>query len=402
MNRLIWFLIILIAFSNCKTSSTTAIKLHSLSLDYAMKMADADILRNPDPRFLDFRPQPKWEYTNGLICSAMMQLWKETGNKKYFDYAKFYADSMIMENATIITYKKTDYNIDRINPGKFLIDLYAETKIIKYKMAIDTLRDQMRQHPRTSEGGFWHKKVYPHQMWLDGLYMGTPFLTKYAHFYDESKLYDDVANQIFLMDKNAFDSNTGLYFHGWDESKLQKWASPTTGQSPHIWGRAMGWFAMALVDNLEYFPDNHPKKKMIINIIQKLVTGITKYQDPKTGLWSQIVDMPNREGNYLEASASAMFTYTLFKAINLGYLDKKTYSSMALKAYNGILTNLIKTDDKGNISLTNVCAVAGLGGTPYRDGSYEYYINETKRDDDPKGVGPFILASLECHKFSKP
>jgi unsaturated rhamnogalacturonyl hydrolase len=229
--------------------------------------------------------------------------------------------------------------------------------------------------------------------------MGTPFLTKYAHFYDEPNLYDDVANQIFLMDNYAFDSKTGLYFHGWDESKLQKWANPTTGQSPHIWGRAMGWFAMALVDNLEYFPDNHSKKKMIINILQKLIKGIAKYQDPKTGLWSQIVDMPNREGNYLEASASAMFTYTLFKAINLGYLDKKTYSSMALKAYTGILNNLIKTDNIGNISLTNVCAVAGLGGTPYRDGSYEYYINETKRDDDPKGVGPFILASLECHKF---
>jgi unsaturated rhamnogalacturonyl hydrolase len=370
-------------------------------LEYAIKMADSDIARNPDPRYIDFRPQPKWEYTNGLVCTAMLQLWKETGNKKYFDYAKFYADSMIMEDAKIVTYKKSDYNIDRVNPGKFLIDLYEETKITKYKSAIDTLRDQMRQHPRTKEGGFWHKKVYPHQMWLDGLYMGSPFLTKYAHYYNEPELFEDVVNQIRLMDEYGYDETTRLYRHGWDESKEQKWADPKTGQSPHAWGRAMGWFAMALVDNLEYFPKNNIKRKLIIEVLHKLVSGIRKYQDPTTGLWYQVVDKMDAEGNYQEASASSMFTYAILKGINLGVLKKETYGAMAEKSYTGMTKNFIKKEKNGGISLTNVCAVAGLGGTPYRDGTYEYYISEPQRDNDPKGVGPYILASIEYHKYLK-
>ncbi len=314
-------LIILLFIASCVSTKKATDGNAMKPLEWAIKMADSDIVRNPDPRYIDFRPQPKWEYTNGLMCSAMMQLWKESKQKKYFDYAKMYADSMISEEAEIDTYKKSDYNIDRVNSGKFLIDLYEEIKITKYKRAIDTLRDQMRFHPRTKEGGFWHKKVYPHQMWLDGLYMGTPFLTKFAHFYDEPSLYDDVVNQIVLMDRYGFDARTGLYFHGWDESKSQKWAHPTTGQSPHIWGRAMGWFAMALVDNLEYYPKDHTQRQIIINILHKLIAGIAKYQDPNTGLWYQVVDKMGAEGNYLEASASSMFTYTLFKGINLGLLD---------------------------------------------------------------------------------
>lgn len=399
MCRFITAIIIVFIISGCKSLQNSKQNEKNRPLEWAIQLADSDIKRNPDPRLLDFRPQPKWEYTNGLICGSMIELWKNTKNSKYLNYAQFYADSMISTDGKILTYKKSEYNIDRINPGKMLIDLFELTNTPKYKMAIDTLRDQMRSHPKTSEGGFWHKKVYPHQMWLDGLYMGTPFLSKYAQYYNEPSLFDEVVKQILIIDKHTYDERTGLYYHGWDESKTQQWADPKSGLSPHIWGRAMGWFAMALTDNLEYIPVNHPGRKEVIAIFNKVVKGLQSHQDAKTGLWYQIMDMPSAKGNYLEASCSAMFTYALFKGINLKVIDKDQYLPTAIKAYNGILQNLIKQNPDGSISLTQICAVAGLGGNPYRDGSYTYYINEPKRDDDPKGVGPFILASLEYEKL---
>lgn len=365
-----------------------------------VQIADSDIKRNPDPRYLDFKDKPKWEYTNGLIMSAMFKVYEKTGDEKYLEYAKFYADSMIQDNgAKIVTYKKTIYNIDRVNPGKFLIDLYNETGDPKYKRAVDTLRQQMREHPRTSEGGFWHKKVYPHQMWLDGLYMGSPFLTKYAANFNEPELFDEVAKQIQLIDKYAYDPETGLYYHGWDESREQDWADKETGLSPNFWGRAIGWLSMALVDVLDDMPEDHPKRQEIVDIANKLAAGILKHQDEETGVWYQVVDQGGREGNYLEASASSMFAYFLLKGVNNGYL-KEEYKDEAIKAYNGVVEEFIVKNDDGTITLTNVCSVAGLGGDPYRSGSYEYYVSEPKRDNDPKGVGPFIMASLEFEKLT--
>lgn len=358
-----------------------------------VQMADSEMKRNPDPRLLDFRDKPKWEYSNGLICTAFLKVWKKTNDIRYYNYVKSYADSMITDEAVILTYKKSDYNIDRVNPGKFLMELFKETGTTKYKMAIDTLRDQMREHPRTSEGGFWHKKRYPHQMWLDGLYMGSPFLAQYASEYEESELFDDVANQVYLIDKYTWDQEKGLYFHGWDESREQRWSNPETGRSPHAWGRAMGWFAMALVDMLDYIPTNHPKRQEIIKIHQKMADAIVKSQD-ESGLWWQVLDRPGDEGNYLEGSVSSMFTYFLLKSANKDYLTDN-YLVAGKNGYEAIVNNLIKKNDDGTISLTQVCGVAGLGGDPYRDGSYDYYINEVIRDNDPKGVGPFIMAALE-------
>ena len=364
--------------------------------EMAVKMADSEMKRTPDAQYLDFRPKPKWEYTNGLVCTSFLKLWKATGDKKYYNYAVAYADSMINADGEIKTYKQSDYNIDRVNPGKFLIDLYKETGKENYKVAIRTLRDQMKEHPRTSEGGFWHKKRYPHQMWLDGIYMGSPFLAKYAVNFDEPALFDDVANQIYLIDKYAYDTETGLYYHGWDESREQEWADKETGLSPNFWGRGMGWFAMALVDVLDYMPEDHPKRQMIIDIANKMAAGLVKYQNA-TGLWYQVVNMGKKEGNYLEASASSMFAYFLLKGVEKGYLDQK-FAKNGIEAYEGVLKNLIKKEDDGSVSITQVCAVAGLGGDPYRSGTYEYYINEKKRDNDPKAIGPFIMASLEYDK----
>jgi len=401
MNKIILLFVGLVVFScsqNVDKNAGVTTESNAKKPLYAW-MADSEIKRNPDPRLLDFRDKPKWEYTNGLICTAFLKVWERTGDSTYFNYVKSYADSMILDDATILTYKKTDYNIDRVNPGKFLMELYKLTGTEKYKMAIDTLRDQMRYHPRTSEGGFWHKKRYPHQMWLDGLYMGSPFLAQYASEFNEPELFNDVANQVYLIDKYAWDPEVELYFHGWDESREQRWSDPETGRSPHVWGRAMGWFAMALVDILDFFPEEHPKRGQIEKIHKKMADVIIAEQDT-SGLWWQVLDRPGAEGNYLEGSVSSMFTYFLLKSVNRDYLGNK-YAQAGKKGYDAIVEKLIKENDDGTISLTQVCGVAGLGGDPYRDGSYEYYINEVIRDNDPKGVGPFIMASLEYEKLSK-
>ncbi len=360
---------------------------------YSIRMADAEMARNPEVWTIDFLEKPKWDYTQGLICSAIDRVWDETGEQKYLDYIKYYADFMIDENGVINTYKKSDFNIDRVNGGKFLIELYKATGEEKYKLAVDDLRDQMRNHPRIDAGGFWHKKIYPGQMWLDGLYMGSPFLAQYAAEFNEPELFDDVALQIELIDKYAYDSISGLYYHGYDDLREQAWADSITGLSPEFWGRSIGWFAMALPDVLDFIPANHPKREMIIDIAKKLAAGIIKHQDTETGLWYQVVDKKGREGNYLEASASSMFTYFLLKASDKGYIAK-SYQDHGVKAYQGIIDNFIIEDETGALSITEVCAVAGLGGNPYRSGTYEYYINEPRRNNDPKGVGPFIMASL--------
>lgn len=363
------------------------------NMQWSVMMADADIKRNPEAWRIDFVTKPKWNYTNGLMCSALFQLWERTGDDRYFDYIKAYADQMIREDGTINTYKLEEYNIDKVNSGKYLFGLYKQTSDEKYLKAIRLLREQMRTHPRTSEGGFWHKKIYPHQMWLDGLYMGAPFLVQYAKEFNEPALFDDVALQIHLIEKHTYDHDIQLYHHAWDESREQKWADRETGRSPHVWGRAMGWYAMALVDVLDFFPLDHPERGNILNSVRRMTESIVRYQDEETGLWYQVVDQGGRAGNYLEGSASSMFAYFLLKAVKHEYIDK-SYFINAEKAYKGIIDRLIRVDDQGEVHITQVCGVAGLGGTPYRDGSYEYYINEIKRDNDPKAVGPFIMASL--------
>jgi unsaturated rhamnogalacturonyl hydrolase len=367
---------------------------------WAVRMADAEMIRTPDAAFLDFVDVPKWNYTNGLVYSAIGRVWSATQNQKYYTYIKAYADQMIAEDGTIKGYKPDEYNIDKVNSGKFLFRLLEQTGDQKYAKALHRLRDQMKAHPRTSEGGYWHKKIYPHQMWLDGLYMGSPFLVEYGKVFNEPALFDDVAKQVALIEKYTYDEKTGLYFHAWDESKEQKWADKKTGKSPHVWGRAMGWYSMALVDILDFFPIDHPKRKVILNAVDRMAKGVVRYQDQPSGVWYQIVDQGTREGNYLEASASCMFTYFLLKASNKGYIDK-SYVHSAEKGFAGVVKQFIKTDGKEMVTITQVCAVAGLGGNPYRDGSYEYYINEKKRDNDPKAVGPFIMMALQFEELEK-
>jgi len=365
-------------------------------LEMAVKMADSEIKHFPEPWTVDFNPKPVWNYTQGLIAHAMILLWKENGNDTYYNYAKLYADKMIESNGDISVYQPKDYNIDAVNSGKFLFYIYEKTNDERYIKAINHLRDQLKTQPRTSEGGFWHKQRYPNQMWLDGLYMGSPFLAQYASWAKDSKIYDDVVNQFIVVNRHTYNSKIGLNYHAWDESKQQKWADPITGCSPNFWGRAMGWYAMALVDVLDYVPLDHPNRPKLLEILNQVAGGIKKYQDLKTGLWYQVLDQGKRKGNYLEATGSSMFTYTLLKATRKGYISKD-YKAVAIKAYNGILKNFIQNNGDGTISLTKCCSVAGLGGSPYRDGTFEYYISEPVRADDAKGVGPFIMACLEMN-----
>ncbi|HSI70959.1 MAG TPA: glycoside hydrolase family 88 protein [Gillisia sp.] len=397
-----FLLLPLIAFQGCKTEKNTGDipPVDKTEVTYSTWMADSEINRNPEGWTLDFNQKPKWEYTHGLIMTSMEKLYEATGEEKYLDYIKNFAEFMIDEKGVIKTYKQSDYNIDRVQGGRFLIGLYEETGEERYKIALEELRQQMKEHPRTSEGGFWHKKIYPSQMWLDGLYMGSTFLARYAHAFKEPELFNDVANQFYLMDKYAYTPETGLYHHAWDESREQRWADPETGLSSNYWGRSIGWFSMAVVDVLDYFPEDHPKRDSLIAIAQKIAEGIVRYQDEETGVWYQVLDQGTREGNYLEASASSMYAYFLLKGVEKGYLDPK-FRDAGIKAYEGIIDEFIRKDKDGGISLTRVNGVAGLGGDPYRDGSYEYYINEIIRDNDPKGVGPFILASLQYEFLQK-
>lgn len=366
------------------------------SQKWSVRFADSEMKRFPQAWQLDYGKGLYFGYTQGLGTLAFYKLWKASGDKKYYNYVYQWLDTIVNAQGKIYLYDPKVYNIDFINSGKTLIAMWKETKLPKFKIALDSLRGQMKTHPRTDEGVFFHKKIYQHQIWLDGLYMGDPFLAEYAVTFKEPKLLDDAINQILIGAKRTYDAKTGLYYHAYDESRQQQWADKKTGHSPNFWGRSIGWFYMAVVDILDFVPKNHPKRAQLIAIAKGLADTLPKYQD-KDGLWYQVVDQPTREGNYAEASASSMYMYAIAKAVNKGYIAPK-YKAVALKAFDGITRKLIKTNADGTLSLTQCCAVAGLGGKPYRDGSYEYYIHEKIRDNDAKATGPFIMGCIELGK----
>jgi unsaturated rhamnogalacturonyl hydrolase len=336
----------------------------------------------------------KWSYDQGVILKGMEGRWYQTGEPKYFYYMQRCMDVFVDEKGEIKTYKQSDYNLDNVLCGRILLTLYNVTGKEKYYKAATTLREQLKTQPRTNEGGFWHKKIYPNQMWLDGLYMAEPFYAEYASSFNDGAAFDDIANQFVWMEKHARDAKTGLLYHGWDESKKEKWANPQTGTSAHFWARAMGWYGMALVDVLENFPAGNKRKAELVSILSRFAEAVKKVQDPETGLWYDILDMPKAKGNYLEASASSMFVCAIAKAVRLGFLPA-SYLGVSVKGYDGIIKTFIETDATGQTNLKGTVSVSGLGGTPYRDGSYEYYISEKVVVNDGKGVGAFLQAANE-------
>ena len=342
----------------------------------------------------------KWTYDHGLVLKGIERVWLNTNDKQYFDFIQRSMDHFVANDGSIRTYTIDEYNIDHILPGRNLLFLYKATGQEKYKKAASLLREQLKTHPRTSEGGFWHKKIYPSQMWLDGLYMGEPFYAEYAVTFNEPAAFDDIAKQFILMERHSRDDKTGLLYHGWDESRQQRWANPQTGRSPNFWGRAMGWYAMALVDTLDHFPQKHKQRAELIAILNRLAQAVAKYQERGSGLWYDVVDKGTAKGNYLESSAACMFVYALTKGVRHGYLPS-SYMQVAKNGYRGILREFVKNDASGQLNLEGTVQVSGLGGNPYRDGSYEYYLSEKVVTNDPKGIGALLLAATEMENVEK-
>ena len=341
--------------------------------------------------------EASWNYDHGLQVMAIQKAGKATGEERYLRFVLDWIDYFVRPDGSIRTYRPDEYNVDLINSGKLLYSAYERTGEERYRKAIELLRNQMRAHPRNHANGFWHKQIYPYQMWLDGIYMAGPFLAEYACRFEEPDTFEDVVHQIELIESRTRDEKTGLLYHAWDESKQQRWCDPITGRSHYFWGRGIGWFVMAIVDVLDFLPREQAHRQDLIRILDQTAAALVKVQDEATGLWSQILDLPDRAGNYLEASASAMFVYAFAKGVRSGYLVQD-YLLSARRGYHGLLQNLVKIDANGLLTLENVCGGAGLGGEPYRDGSFEYYIGEKIIPNDPKGVGPFILAALEMER----
>lgn len=380
---------VLLLFISCTSNKPEPLE------KWSIKMADAVMQRHDTLAYYSGARMAGWSYDIALLGAAIDKL--GTADEKYSAYMKTYIDMLVDSSGNTPRYSMGSYNLDLIRPATNILTLYNRTSEQKYLNTLPRFITQIEHQPRTTSGGFWHKKRYPNQMWLDGIYMAEPFLAQYAKEFSQPQWFDTVAFQIILIYKNTKDPETGLLYHAWDESREQRWSNPGTGQSPHFWSRAMGWYVMALVDVLDYFPENHPARNGIIQILLETSEALLKVRDPKSGVWFQVLDLGGKEGNYLEASGSAMYIYAFVKGAKKGYLPEK-YTGIANKAFDDFLKTFVITDNDGLPSITNICGACGLGGDPYRDGSYEYYIGEKVVKNDSKGVGPFILAALELDR----
>lgn len=335
-----------------------------------------------------------WGYEEGVLLDGIAAQWRTTANGDEFRYIKAAVDKYVADDGTIKTYHADAHSLDEIELGRSVLLVYRVTQQPKYYKAAKFIYDQLALQPRTPSGGYWHKQIYPNQMWLDGAYMAEPFRAEYAATFQQPDDFSDIAKQFVLMDQHMHDPKTGLLRHGWDESKQMKWADPKTGLSPEAWGRAMGWYAMALVDTLDWFPADHPGRPELIQILNRTAKAIVAYQDKKTGLWWQVLDKGSQKGNFTEASASCMFVYVLAKGVRMGYLPQADMAA-ARHGWNAIQAAFVTTGSDGQTSLNGTVKVGGLGGSPYRSGTFDYYIGEKTRINDAKGIGAFLLAGSE-------
>ena len=364
----------------------------------SVEVVRSEMVRCPQASFIDGQEgKLKWNYTTGLELKAML----DAAPVEAFDYVDAWYDAVIDSTGRIYKYKKSNFSTDHICPGRTLFALYDKTGKEKYKAAMDSLYSQIQDQPRTPEGGFWHKKIYPDQMWLDGLYMAQPFYAEYTVRYVTDSLqraanYADIAHQFQTVYDHTFDSETGLLRHAWDSSRQMFWCDPETGRSDHAWGRAMGWYVMALVDVIEILPAGE-EKDALVRILNSCFQAIPLYADTQTGMWFQVLDRPYEEGNYLEATASVMFVYAMLKGTRLGVLEGISAQD-ARARYEEMLSTFVRVDEEGLVNLDHCCEVAGLGGKDNRRGDYDYYIHEPVRSNDPKGIGPLIWAALEYER----
>ena len=374
--------------------AASAVTVFGDELPWSERAANAAMERWPDGRLVPEGAPWVWNYELGTLLEGIDAVWLNTVDPRYFNYIKDSVDQLVGPDGSIPTLKPEEHQLDNLLLGRQLLLLYGVTQNKRYLTAATTLYEQLKQQPRNAEGGFWHKQRYPNQMWLDGLYMAEPFYAEYSKLSHQDGNFADITKQFVLMEEHARDPKTGLLYHGWDASKQERWANKQTGDSREFWARGMGWYMMALVDTLEFYPENDPGRGRLLAILDREAAAVARYQDASTGLWWQVMDKGGAPGNYFESSAACMFVYALAKGVRRGYLPEH-YLENAERGYHGILTHFIQTGPGADVSLTDTVKAAGLGGNPYRDGSYAYYIGEKRATNDPKGVGAFILASAE-------
>lgn len=379
--------------------------------NYSEWLTYSEMKRVPHSYLLDFSSKPKWSYVMGIEMEGMLDTYEhyKEGNNAILDYLKEYPAKMIDEKGNITGYKYEDFNLDNVRTAKFILRMHNLFPTKGTEKALKTLFKQLQNQPRTKEGVYWHKAIYANQVWLDGIFMGLPFYCNYAvqtmKPKKAEKYLNDAVDQMVKTDYRTYDEKTQLWKHAWDETHQQFWANKEDGKSQHCWARALGWYVMAMTECLDAMPENYARRQEVIDLLNKAMKSVVKYQDKKTGVWYDVLDVKS-DKNYLESTASSMFAYVLLKGVRKGYLSEE-YLKAGVKAYNGILKQFIKVNADKTISLTRCCAVSGLGPGPgpyvkkpnyKRDGSFEYYMSEPIRDNDAKGVGPFIWASLEMEQ----
>ncbi len=338
-----------------------------------------------------------WNYIDGCMITALLAMADITGDNRYFDFARTFIDAFVSEDGAIRTFDAEKHTLDDINEGRVLFRLYQKTGMEKYRRAARTLKAALEKQPRTFEGSFWHKQIYPNQVWLDGIYMAMPFLALYESQFGDGD-YSDVVRQIETVRDRMRDAATGLYYHGYDASRTAFWADPETGLSQNFWLRSIGWFAVALADLIEILPAG-AGRETLRGILADLMAAVWKFSDPETGMYWQVPDRPGEAGNYLESSGSAMLAYAMLKGARLGALDGE-YADHGQKTFDGIMQKYLTIAENGDLNLGGICLVAGLGpeDNRRRDGSYAYYISEPVVENDAKGVAPFVLCYTEIKR----
>ena len=345
--------------------------------------------------------KPAWNYIDGCMMTSLYSIYLQTGNKKYLGFIDKFVDYYVFEDGSVRGYELDTYNLDNLNEGRILFDLYRETGKEKYKKAADLLYEQIKGQPRTGTGNFWHKKIYPNQVWLDGLYMAQVFYTRYETELGGCKNYGDIVAQFKSVYDNMYDKNKRLYYHGWDWSRQAFWADKATGLSKSFWLRSVGWYTVGLVDVIGYFVGHEELKQELIAIFRQTIEGLEQYIDKDKHMFYQVVDQGGREGNYLETSGSAMISYAMMKGSRLGIIDGR-FAKVGEEVFNGICSEYL-TEEDGKLNLGGICLVAGLGpeNNRRRDGTFEYYISEPVVENDAKGTGPFVMAYTELMQLHK-
>ena len=372
-------------------------KQHGKVEDIASRLVQSTLNIYPDVKDFPVYAANRWNYEYSFFLAGSLKLGKKINNQAFIDYPQQWIDSFINDTGfNEGVYDMSEYKLDDVIPARLAIWYHQQTGLPKYKAVADTIALQLKRQPKTSDGGYWHKQVYPHQMWLDGVFMGDVYSMQYAQAYNQPEWYDEAVHQIKLIYAHTLDSATGLLYHGWDESINPVWAHPQKGTSPEFWGRAVGWYVMALVECLEYLPADHPERNDVIKILQDVSASVKNYQDPKTKLWYQVLDKGNLPGNWIETSCSAMFAYAFAKGHHQGFLDE-TYLTSAQQVYDALLRDYVFVDDKENLHFNRTVKIGTLNFKTSK-GDFEYYISTECRINDYKGLAALLYASIELNR----